>query len=93
MLASLKVGSPVVFVDAVGAPHPALVTAIHGSTANGATPCVNIVRVSADDTMRDNYGRQIARDSSVVYRTNQPAHGYYFTLPGEPLNPRAEVQA
>jgi len=90
---TLVVGGTVVFVDSLGVPHPALVTAIHGATTHGATPCINLVRVTADDTMRDNYGRQIARETSVVYRTSQPAHGMYYAMPGEALNPRAQLQA
>ena len=100
----LYVGAPVVFVDAVGKPHPALVTAIHGSTdwepgkVDGRgfpvyPPCINVVRTADDESMRDSYGRQITRDTSVVYRTSQPAHGYYYTMPGEPLNPVAQLQA
>lgn len=100
----LYVGAPVVFVDAVGKPHPALITAIHGiatwepGQVDGkgfptSPPCINVVRTADDPAQLDQYGRQITRDTSVVYRTSQPAHGYYYTFPGEPLNPVAPRQA
>lgn len=83
------VGCGVVYVDAHGAQHNALVTAVWGSVENMATqpPCINVVMVSADESKQDQYGRQIWRETSVVYRTVQPAHGFYYMFPGETPNP------
>lgn len=92
-LENLKVGNAVVFVDPYGNPRDAIVTAIHGSTKDGSTPCINVVVTTSDPSMTDQYGRQITRMTSVVYRTSQPAHGNYYTMPGEPLNAVAERKA
>lgn len=87
----LKVGCVVVWVDAHGVQHDALVTAVWGKPDE--QPCINLVYVDADAAKHDNYGRQIARQTSVVYRTKQAAHGWYYMLPGETPNPVAPLQS
>ena len=67
-----KIGDPVTFVDQFGQAHSALVTAIHGETD---TSSLNVVYVDQEETKRDQYGRQIARATSVVHESHQSAHG------------------
>lgn len=76
-----EVGSVVSFVDAVGKSHTALVTAVWTET------CVNVVFVSDNESESDTYGRQIKRQTSLVHKTLQPAHGWYWRWPEEELNP------
>ena len=90
-MSQLKVGGTVIFVDAVGVKHDAIITAIWGKVED--RPCINVVFASGDDTKQDSYGRQIERATSVVYRTDQRAHGYYYMFEGEPMNVRAPLQA
>lgn len=82
----LKVGGLVVFVDALGAQHNALVTAIWGDPEK--VPCINVVFVGAEELV-DNYGRQIKRNTSLVHKSQQPAHGNYYMMPGDTPNARA----
>jgi hypothetical protein len=71
------VGSPCTYVDPVGQPRPAIITAVHGSE------CVNVVFVNDDKAQTDNYGRKTERATSVVSSARQQAHGNYYLLPGE----------
>jgi hypothetical protein len=73
--AAPSVGESVVYVDPVGVSRPALVTAVFGS---GATASINVVIVSNDAAMRDQYGQQIGRETSIVHKTKQSAHGRYW---------------
>lgn len=86
----MKVGDRVVWVDAVGEQMPALVSAIWGT---GENPCINVVFVSRDETRTDTYGRQIERQTSVVHKSNQAAHGWYWMHEGDVPNPVAKLQA
>jgi hypothetical protein len=45
--------------------------------------CCNLVWVSGDEKRKDSYGRQIVRESSVVHKGSQPAHGNYWLWPDE----------
>ena len=88
----LKVGEAVEFVDSVGQSHSALVTEVHGvyghscgtckrqdgSDYDAGQPSVNLLWVSGDETKRDGHGRQIERESSVVFRDHQGAHGMFW---------------
>ena len=89
-------GQTVVFVDEHGKRHDALLTAVHGEAMmvndrlrDGEKveyqPCVNLLFVTGDEAKRDPYGLQIERESSVVHRCDQSAHGMYweFHVPGE----------
>jgi hypothetical protein len=73
----LEPGDVVTYVDEVGKSHQALVTIVHGNTAES---CINVVYVSDDDTKRDSYGRQVERASSVQKQSEYTAHGRYFTV-------------
>lgn len=72
-------GTVVEYVDAHGIAHAAIVTA-DWSTGNpdAAGKSLNVVYVTDDETMRDSYGRQIVRETSVVHESRQSAHGRYW---------------
>jgi hypothetical protein len=91
MLERLTVGGGVIFVDAHGRQHEALVTAIWGRLED--VPCINVVFVSSDEARQDNFGRQIERETSLVHRSRQAAHGMYYTMPGDTANPVATLQS
>ncbi len=75
----MEIGDTVVYVDPVAVEHDALLTAIWGPTDNSDNlPSVNLVFVDGDKTKTDSYGRQIARQTSVVHQTRQAAHGNYW---------------
>jgi hypothetical protein len=67
----------VIFTDTKGQDHNALVTAVWGPT------CVNLLWVSDDTDKKDQYGRQIERNSSVPHVSMAGAHGYYFRFRDE----------
>lgn len=73
----LEPGDVVDYVDEVGISHKALVTIVHGNTAQS---CINVVYISTDETKRDPYGLQIERASSVQRKSDVTAHGRYFTV-------------
>lgn len=51
---------------------------------NGADmPGCNVVFVTSDEMKRDSYGYQIERETSVVHKSNQAAHGRYWCFPEE----------
>jgi hypothetical protein len=76
-----KVGDTVIFVDPVARDRNALVTAVWSPT------CINVVFVSIDDSMTDNYGRQIARSTSLSHINPNSAHGNYWRWPDEEKRP------
>ena len=45
--------------------------------------CCNLVWISGDEKREDSYGRQLIRESSVVHKGSQPAHGNYWLWPDE----------
>jgi len=73
----VAVGKRVTYVDSVGQPHDALVTAVWGEPEQN--PAINVVVVNLDEGQRDTYGQKIERFTSVVHKTNQSAHGFYWT--------------
>ena len=73
----LQVGDVVTYRDEHGVDHNALVTVVHGNTAQS---CINVVYLSSDETQRDSWGRQIERASSVQRQSEFTAHGRYFTV-------------
>lgn len=75
---TVRIGQHVKWVDPVGQPHDALVTNVFGS---GATPSINVVVINEDEDQTDNYGRKVQRETSVVHREGQQAHGRYWYLP------------
>jgi hypothetical protein len=70
-----QIGDAVVYVDAVGDEHQAVVTNVFGTTPASA---INLVYVSGDESERDQYGRQIKRETSVVHQDSQSAHGRFW---------------
>lgn len=58
-------------------------TAPQGYVGPTGEPGVNLVYCSKDTMKKDPYGRQIERATSVVHKSNQPAHGNYWCWPDE----------
>lgn len=73
----LKVGDVVTYRDENGVDHNALVTIVHGNTAQS---CINVMYLSDDESKRDSYGRQSEHASSVQRQSEFTAHGRYFTI-------------
>lgn len=71
------IGKPVIYVDELGREHNALVTACWGNEF-GTKTSINLVYVSGAEDQSDQYGRQIARGTSVVPQQQQSAHGRYY---------------
>lgn len=78
---TLKIGSAVIWIDSMRQPHNALVTAIHGDAEN--KPAINLLIVSDDANKRDEYGRQIERQTSVVHIGNNSAGAFCWKFPEE----------
>lgn len=72
----VKVGDIVSYYDSYGREHKALVTNVFGENK----PAINVVYVSDDENRTDTFGRQIERQTSVVHRDNQYAHGMYWDV-------------
>jgi hypothetical protein len=85
MKRTLTVGDVVVYVDPVGVERNALVTAVWGeiNEEKKSYPSINIAVVSNDATMNDQYGRQLGRQTSIVYRASQAAPGNFWKFVGE----------
>jgi hypothetical protein len=77
------IGQNVVFTDAHGLSHPALLTAVHGTATSQWQASVNLLYVTNDPAKKDPYGHQIERHSSVVHKTSQGANGMYWTFADE----------
>ncbi len=77
---TLNVGDHVVFVDQRYVEHDALVTVVWGKEEfePGSEPCINLLYVSKNTEKKDDHGRQIERESSVVHKTNQQASAFYW---------------
>lgn len=76
-----RVGDVVIWHEATGTPHKALVTAVWTPT------CINVVFISGDESKTDPYGRQIERATSCTYKTTQQVHGFYWRFEDEDPNP------
>lgn len=70
----MEIGSVIEYVDPTGHSHNAIVTQVWG----GAMDSLNLVYVSDNEAETDQYGRQIARDTSVVAEKHQSAHGRFW---------------
>jgi hypothetical protein len=77
----VSVGDAVIWHDSRGNPYNALVTAAWSKT------CLNLVFVSQDDERKDSCGRQIERQTSAPYKTQQNVHGFYWRFPDDEPNP------
>lgn len=74
----MKIGETVVFVDEVGHASPALITAVWEQHPDSPSPSLNLVLVHKDETMKDTYGRQIERRTSISHQTQQFAPAFYW---------------
>lgn len=76
-----EIGEVVIFHDAHGKEHKALVCCVHHET------CINHVYVSSDPSRQDTNGRQIERDSSSQHKSMMGGvHGNYWRFPDEEPN-------
>ena len=82
---AVKIGDAVVFINATGQEFFALVTEVWdgGDPSKIPNPSLNVVYISDDYAARDQYGRQVARSTSVVHQSNQAAHGMKWRRIGE----------
>jgi ribosomal protein L35AE/L33A len=72
------IGKHVIWVDATGKAHDALINAVHGPN------CINLVIVLDDENQYDSYGRKVYKgNTSVMHGSIQQAHGWYWLWPGE----------
>ena len=76
----VKIGDSVTYVDEKGVKHNALITCVFasGHSAEDDIPSINVVHVSPNPLEDDPYGRQIVRETSIVHKDNQAAHGNYW---------------
>lgn len=72
----VEIGDVVIFIDEDRVERPALV--IHTFHAGETEPSVNLVVVEKDPARHDSYGRQVARPTSIVHESNQPAGGFCY---------------
>lgn len=76
-MAQPNIGDSVIFVDSKAQEHKALVTNQFG-TPGGEEMSINCLYVSTDESMTDQYGRQIVREYSVPPGRYQSAHGNFW---------------
>lgn len=82
-----RVGDMVVYHDERGFPHNALLKAVwDGGDETNNFPCVNLVYVSQDDRRQDDAGRQTEVKTSIVHKSMQAVHGFYWRWPEEEPN-------
>ena len=80
----LQVGDHVIFIDPLRRQHSALLTEVWGTWDHPDNPpAVNLLYVVADEDRKDQYGRQIERESSVVHRKMNSAEANCWVLPDE----------
>lgn len=75
-----EVGEVVVWHNAVGIPHKALVTAVWSKN------CINLVVISSDVKKQDDCGRQTERYTSSSHGTEMQVHGFYWRFEDEEPN-------
>lgn len=78
----VKVGDWVIYVDEKGQEHNALVTCVFSHTLppKDEDTSINVVIVNPDPNQEDSYGRKMLRETSVVHKERQPAHGQYWNI-------------
>ncbi len=72
-----EVGEVVIFTDSKSVDHNAIVTIVWGMY------CINLIRLSDNPDEKDQYGRQIKRETSVQFMSETTAHGNYFRYPNQ----------
>ena len=85
-----KPGQHVIYVDAYGQKHDALITKwwhgdneIQAYLSEYGDPGCNVTYVSKDPKKTDPYGDQIERDTSVIHKSKQAAPGRCYMWPDE----------
>jgi hypothetical protein len=73
-------GDHVIYHDPLGRPLQALCTADWGG-------CINVLFISGDGNKKDQYGRQIERETSVAHKKDTNVHGRYWRWPHEDARP------
>lgn len=81
-----EVGGRVVWHDAKGKAHEALVTAVWSET------CINLIFISSDESKQDSCGRQMERQTSATHKGTQKVHGFYWRFEDEEPNPYVPPQ-
>jgi plastocyanin len=77
----VHVGDSVLWCDANGRDHNALVQCVHSQA------CINLVFLSGDKARTDSYGRQIEHATSCQHVSGAGVvHGYYWRFPEEERN-------
>jgi len=82
----VNVGDHIIFTDTHRRQHSALVTEVWDSGAEqrmDSLPALNLLYVVEDETRKDQYGRQIERESSVVHREMNSAGANCYRLSDE----------
>jgi hypothetical protein len=91
----MKIGDPVIWIDAVRQEHAAILTNIFGEVRvvqqmqEGELvdvtiyPVVNVVFVSSDESKQDSYGRQLERATSAGHISANSAKAYCWKFPHE----------
>lgn len=84
----VSIGDHIIYVDRVGRQQNALVTAVWGQYEDGRFvddrgPTINLLFISLNEAKRDDFGRQMERETSVAHKTNSTAPGFFWALPGE----------
>ena len=81
----VNVGDHVIFTDTHRQQHSALVTEVWDGGPDveqreDSLPAINLLYVVEDDSRRDQYGRQIERESSVVHLAMNSAEANCWSL-------------
>lgn len=77
-----EVGDPVIYVDPKRRENNAVVIAVWPDMSGpDEPPGVNLAYADPEEGSQDSYGRQVARDTSVVHQQNQAAPGRYWRWP------------
>ena len=81
----VNVGDHIIFTDTHRKEHSALVTEVWdgGEQRMDSLPALNLLYVVEDETRKDQYGRQIERESSVVHHSMNSAGANCYTLSSE----------
>ena len=82
----LTVGMVVIFHDATGQGHCALVKAVHGACDGSDGPCINLVYISGDSALQDQHGRRAVNETSVVHGSRHNSDGSYWRFAFELTN-------
>ncbi len=84
-----EIGDAIVYHNEKGVGHNALITCVWGEYM------INLTYVSSNESQKDDYGRQIIRESSVsmIGQPGHTVHGRYARYPHEEPVPYQAPQA